>query len=122
MHFDGIYYDMIAAVEPEPCYDRSHNHSMGGGHFWTQGNSKIFKEVREKIEGREGLIFTESQDEAYIGDVDLFLTLLGYRRGELPYVGNPKDESQRYKIVPAYLSIYDGFAMYAGHDMNGTYW
>lgn len=34
LHYDGIYYDMIAAVMPEPCYDRSHNHTMGGGHHW----------------------------------------------------------------------------------------
>ena len=63
---------------------------------------------------------SEDQNEVYIGDVDIFLTLFGYRRANIPFIGQ-KDESQKYKIVPAYQSIYDGFAMYAGAEINNTY-
>jgi len=42
LKFDGIYFDQIGAIEATPCYDRSHNHSIGGGHYWQKGNSKLF--------------------------------------------------------------------------------
>lgn len=34
-NFDGIYYDQIGAIFPVPCFDRTHNHPMGGGNHWT---------------------------------------------------------------------------------------
>lgn len=40
----------------------------------------------------------------------------------MPFLRNPEDKDQKYRIVPAYLSIYDGFGMYAGAYTNGTYW
>lgn len=49
--FDGIYYDMVAAVPAEPCFDRSHDHPMGGGHHYQNGNSKFLhgaKKITEK--------------------------------------------------------------------------
>jgi hypothetical protein len=127
IHFDGIYYDVIGAINAEPCYDRRHNHPMGGGHHYQKGNIKMLQDAKQKIQKNNGLVFTEYQDENYIGSVDLILSILSYRRGELPFVGDSKGagrelESYRYKTVPAYQSIYDGFVMYAGHDMNGTYW
>ena len=33
-NFNGVYFDQVAAVAPTPCYDRSHNHTMGGGNHW----------------------------------------------------------------------------------------
>jgi len=58
LKFDGIYYDQIAAVPPTPCYDRSHNHPMGGGHHWQKGNSALFQETRNKIDNK-GFIMSE---------------------------------------------------------------
>lgn len=68
------------------------------------------------------MLFTEDFNEMYLGDVDVFLTLLAFQRGEMPFLRNPEDKDQKYRIVPAYLSIYDGFGMYAGAYTNGTYW
>jgi len=119
LKFDGIYYDQIAAVPPTPCYDRSHNHPMGGGHHWQKGNSALFQETRNKIDNK-GFIMSEDNNEVYIGDVDIFLTLFAFRRANIPFLGQ-KDISQTYKIVPAYQSIYDGFAMFAGAELNKTY-
>jgi len=92
---------------------------MGGGHHWQKGNSKLFQETRNKIDNK-GFIMSEDQNEVYIGNVDIFLTLFGYRRANIPFLGQ-KDQSQTYKIVPAYQSIYDGFVMYAGAEINNTY-
>lgn len=30
---------------------------------------------------------SEDQNEVYIGEVDIFLTLLGYRRANMPFLG-----------------------------------
>lgn len=40
---DGVYIDQIGAMASAPkyCYDRSHNHPVGGGHYWYQGYSKM---------------------------------------------------------------------------------
>jgi hypothetical protein len=34
---DGVYIDQIAAAAPRLCFDRSHGHALGGGHWWTAG-------------------------------------------------------------------------------------
>lgn len=102
IHFDGIYYDVIGAINAEPCYDRAHKHAMGGGHHYQNGYNKMLRDAKEKIKKSNGIVFTEYQDENYIGSVDLFLSILSYRRGELPFVGDSADKSQNYKIVPAY--------------------
>ena len=34
-----------------------------------------------------GIIMSEDQNEVYIGDVDIFLTLLGFRRANASFVG-----------------------------------
>ena len=34
---DGVYIDQIAAAGPRPCFDKSHNHSIGGGNHWVSG-------------------------------------------------------------------------------------
>ena len=49
VHMDGIYLDQVAAITPKPCYDKSHGHPMGGGHHWSNGNSKMFQECQTKI-------------------------------------------------------------------------
>jgi hypothetical protein len=35
--FDGVYMDQIGCVPVTPCFDRTHNHTMGGGHHWQNG-------------------------------------------------------------------------------------
>lgn len=92
---------------------------MGGGTHWAKGNTKIFQETRRKIHDK-GIIMSEDQKDIYIGDVDIFLTLFGFRRANITFVGQ-KDLSQSYRLVPAYQSIYDGYSMYACGEINKTY-
>ncbi len=33
----GVYIDQIAAAAPRLCFDASHGHDLGGGHWWTEG-------------------------------------------------------------------------------------
>ena len=37
----GVYIDQIAAAAPTLCFDKSHGHPLGGGHWWTEGYWKL---------------------------------------------------------------------------------
>jgi hypothetical protein len=58
---------------------------MGGGHHWVNGNYKLLQECQKKI-GNQAIVMSEDQGEAYIGDVDIFLTLFGFRRADAPFI------------------------------------
>jgi len=32
----GVYIDQVAAAKPRLCFDKSHGHPLGGGHWWTE--------------------------------------------------------------------------------------
>ena len=37
LQMDGLYFDQIACTYSLPCYDRNHNHSIGGGDHEVHG-------------------------------------------------------------------------------------
>lgn len=80
---DGVYIDQIACAEAKPCYDPTHNHSIGGGNHFQVGNNKLLSAAQQKIGGNH-IIMTEGQQEYYIGGADVFLTLVGFDAGK-PY-------------------------------------
>lgn len=46
----GVYIDMVGSVAPRVCFDASHNHDAGGGHWWmTEGYWKMFQRIREDM-------------------------------------------------------------------------
>ena len=47
---DGVYIDQIAAAGPEPCFDASHGHPIGGGSHWVSGYRKMLETVRSFAE------------------------------------------------------------------------
>jgi hypothetical protein len=57
-HTDGVYIDQIASAGPRPCWDRTHNHSLGGGDHWVTGYNKMLKEAR-KVIGSNAVLLTE---------------------------------------------------------------
>jgi len=61
---DGLYYDQIACMFEEPCYDRNHNHTIGGGNHWVHGHYKLLQKTKAKI-GNNALIVTEDNREEY---------------------------------------------------------
>lgn len=71
---DGVYIDQIAAADPKSCYDPTHNHSIGGGNHWQVGNNKMLATAQKKM-GSNHIIMTEGQQEFYLGNADIFLTL-----------------------------------------------
>jgi len=42
----GVYIDQIAAAPPVLCFDRTHGHPTGGGHWWTAGYWQFLDRLR----------------------------------------------------------------------------
>ncbi len=54
---DGIYFDTLYA-QPYLCYDPSHGHPLGGGHWYTvDGVGKVLSEIRRELKARNREIF-----------------------------------------------------------------
>ena len=112
---DGVYIDQIAAAGPRSCFDPTHNHSLGGGFHWVSGYVDMLKAMRLKA-GNNKLLLTESNAEPFMGNLDMFLTLVGFSAGDLsPPTKDTKDESSSY-IVPAFQSVYGGYALFMGAE------
>ena len=107
---DGVYIDQIACAEPKPCYDPTHNHSIGGGNHFQAGNNKLLAAAQSKIGGNH-IIMTEGQHEYYTGSADIFLTLMGFNAGNFSF---SQPMAARNEIVPAHQAIYGGYTLYAG--------
>ena len=108
---DGVYIDQIAAAGPRPCWDKSHGHPVGGGHHWVDGYKQMLKTVRAKT-GPNKMILTESNAEPFLDGINMFLTLVGFAGGDLPYI--PSKAGSGKMIVPAFQSVYGGYVFFVG--------
>ena len=108
---DGVYIDQIAAAGPRPCWDKSHGHPVGGGHHWVDGYKQMLATVRA-VAGPNKMILTESNAEPFLDGINMFLTLVGFAGGDLPYV--PSKAGSGKMIVPAFQSVYGGYVFFVG--------
>jgi len=98
----GVYIDQIAAAPPTLCFDRSHGHPTGGGHWWTEGYWKLLGEIRRAMP--EGcMLTTECNGEPYIHMLD------GYLTWHWQYDGQ----------VPAFPAVYGGAIQMFGRAYGG---
>jgi hypothetical protein len=98
----GVYIDQIAAAAPTLCFDKSHGHPLGGGHWWTEGYWKLLETIRQaKPEDR--MLTTECNGEPYIRLFD------GYLTWHWQYDGQ----------VPAFPAVYGGSIQMFGRSYGG---
>ncbi len=69
----GVYMDQIAAAKPELCFDRTHGHPLGGGHWWTEGYWALVESIR-KAKPADCMLTTECNAEPYTQVFDGYLT------------------------------------------------
>ena len=74
---DAVYIDQVAAAAPRLCFDKTHGHPLGGGHWWTvDGYWKMLGDlrsgVRKRFPGR--VLTTECNAEPYVRFFDGYLT------------------------------------------------
>ncbi|NUQ62422.1 MAG: hypothetical protein HUU20_08030 [Pirellulales bacterium] len=79
----GVYIDQVAAAVPRLCFDRSHGHPLGGGHWWTEAYWELLGKLREAMpEGH--MLTTECNAEPYIHRFDGYLTWHWQYDGQVP--------------------------------------
>ncbi len=98
----GVYIDQIAAAQPRLCFDASHGHDLGGGHWWTEGYWAMLSAIRA-AKPAEGMLTTECNAEPYIKWFDGYLTW----------------HWQEQNMVPAFAAVYGGTLQMFGRAYRG---
>jgi hypothetical protein len=61
---DGVYLDQISSWYPVLCFDPTHGHPIGGGHYWVDGYRRLIEKVYRQISKRKYHAFLTSEDNA----------------------------------------------------------
>jgi len=99
----SLYIDMISASAAVQCMDSTHNHPLGGGHYWTEGYTKLLQRIHDSI-GTEDFITVEGGCDFLAGQVDAFM-VQGWMTGNQ---------------VPAWQTIYSGKVQLFGTRTGGS--
>ncbi|MGD8500529.1 MAG: DUF6259 domain-containing protein, partial [Phycisphaerales bacterium] len=99
---NGVYVDQIAAARPRLCFDASHGHPLGGGHWWTQGYWEMLDTIRA-AKPANCMLTTECNAEPYIKWFDGYLTW----------------HWQEQNMVPAFSAVYGGAIQMFGRAYRG---
>ncbi|MGA2259697.1 MAG: DUF6259 domain-containing protein, partial [Thermoguttaceae bacterium] len=79
----GVYMDQIAAASPVLCFDHTHGHPLGGGHWWTEGYWALLDSVR-RAKPADCMLTTECNAEPYTQVFDGYLTWHWQYDGQVP--------------------------------------
>jgi hypothetical protein len=74
---DGVYIDQVAAAGACLCYDKSHGHPLGGGHWWTtDGYWPMLEKLQADLAAQypDKMLTTECTAEPYIHVFDGYLS------------------------------------------------
>ncbi len=99
---NAVYIDQIAAAQPRLCFDATHGHPLGGGHWWTEGYWKMLAAIRA-AKPAECMLTTECNAEPYIRWFDGYLTW----------------HWQEQNMVPAFAAVYGGAIQMFGRAYRG---
>ena len=98
----GVYIDQVAAAVPVLCFDASHGHPLGGGHWWVDAYEQLLESLRRQMP-EEAMLTTECNAEPYLHCFD------GYLTWHWQYDGQ----------VPAFPAVYGGAVQMFGRAYRG---
>lgn len=98
----GVYIDQVAAAKAMLCFDRSHGHPTGGGHWWTEAYWQMLDDIHREM-APDRMLTTECNAEPYIHVFD------GYLTWHWQYDGQ----------VPAFPAVYGGAVQMFGRAYRG---
>ena len=99
---NAVYLDQVAANIPTPCYDRNHDHPLGGGSWWVSSYNDMLARIRTDLPS-DVAITSECNAEAYAANLDGYLTW--------HFQGNG--------LVPAFAAVYGGAVQLFGRGYSG---
>ncbi len=103
----GIYIDQISAMQHELCFDKSHQHPLGGGSYWTNGNRDLLQKVKNNNLWRtrgEMIITSEGADEVFLDLLD----------------GNLLWAQPSEREIPMMEMVYSGYTIFFGSPCDYT--
>ena len=98
----AVYIDQVAAAQPRLCFDKSHGHPLGGGHWWTEAYWALLDRIHQAMPD-DRMLTTECNAEAYAHRFD------GYLTWHWQYDGQ----------VPAFPAVYGGAIQMFGRAYRG---
>jgi hypothetical protein len=98
----AVYMDQVAAAQPPLCFDKTHGHPLGGGHWWVDGYGKMLGSIRSAMP-RDRMLTTECNAEPYVNLFDGYLTWHWQFDGQ----------------VPAFPAVYGGAIQMFGRAYKG---
>lgn len=101
---NGVYLDQISGMHQELCFNKDHGHPLGGGKYWVEANEELLRQVRAAAHsnGRNGVVASETADEAFLHLVDAHLLW--------PVVTDWE--------IPMLQVVYSGYAIFFGSPWN----
>ncbi|MDW8104687.1 MAG: DUF6259 domain-containing protein [Armatimonadota bacterium] len=79
----AVYIDQVAAAAPVLCFDASHGHPLGGGHWWNEGYWRMLEGIRAGMPADRALT-TECNAEPFLAWFDGYLTWHWQYEGQVP--------------------------------------
>jgi hypothetical protein len=113
----GVYIDQIASAVPKLCWDSVHEHTLGGGDFWTEGYTKMMIEVQSRLKNTYTRpMVTEDNAEPYMNSVQGYLTLNAFKHSMAQSSNGVLSSTSR--IAPAFPLVYGGYYVGFGAIWN----
>lgn len=88
----GVYYDMLAAADPQLCYNAGHDHAAGDPLVWQNS-------FRNILDNTDGMVMVEGSAEVYLDLVDVYLMHL---------------RTEVSGLVPVWNTVYGSLSRSAG--------
>ena len=96
---NGVYMDQIAAAQPYPCEDRTHNHRPGGGSWWAEGYTNLLDHVN-RVRPSDRALATECTADPFMKHMQAYLTWIWVHNNQ----------------VPAFVAVYAGYVTMFGRN------
>ena len=98
----AVYIDQVAAARPRLCFDKTHGHPTGGGHWWTEAYGRMLESIHRAMP-EDRVLTTECNAEPYAKWFDGYLTWHWQHDGQ----------------VPAFPAVYGGAIQMFGRAYRG---
>lgn len=108
----GVYIDQIGSAGPKMCWDATHDHTLGGGSYWTEGYQGMLDSIAKQlgtVTTQPRPIVTEDNAEPYMSMLQGYLTLNAYKGSLAQQVQSEDALRNAQHMVPAFNMVYGGY-------------